>query len=233
MSFHSRSLGEIAADRAGAGAVLRRWGLDYCCEGGVSLEAAAAQHGLDIEVICADLAAAVSPETAAPGDTGRLIAHIVERYHNTHERELADAIVLATRVEAAHSADEACPHGLADHLQLMLDEMEAHHQKEEAVIFPAMLRGMGAALRMPLARMTSEHDEIRDQLRTLAALTRGFEAPAHACTSWTLLYGLCRKLDADLREHLHLENNVLFRRFAGADQPKDLRWRNVARGREA
>jgi regulator of cell morphogenesis and NO signaling len=217
MSFHSKSLGEIAADQAGAGAVLRRWGLDYCCEGGVSLEAAAAQHGLDVGAICADLESATPAEPAAPTDTGRLIAHIIERYHNTHERELADAIVLAARVEGVHSGDEACPHGLADHLQLMLDEMEAHHQKEEAVIFPAMLRGVGPALRMPLARMMSEHNDIRDQVGVLAALTRGFQAPPHACTSWKLLYTLARKLDADLREHMHLENNVLFRRYAGAN----------------
>ncbi|MEY3015200.1 MAG: hypothetical protein RIT45_3935 [Pseudomonadota bacterium] len=43
-------------------------------------------------------------------------------------------------------------------------------------------------------------------------LTDGFTPPAGTCNTWRALYAGLEALDADLREHIHLENNVLFPR---------------------
>ncbi len=145
--------------------------------------------------------------------TPRLVAHIRDRYHDTHRRELADAIALAERVECENRADDACPHGLADHLAAMLDHLETHQHKEEVVIFPALMRGAGAVMTKPLSKMASDHAEFETDLRELRRLTSGHEPPSHAGTHWRLLYALCRKVDADLREHIRLEDEILFPRF--------------------
>lgn len=160
-----------------------------------------------------------SLERAETMPTGRLIDHIVTRFHRPHLEELADAIVLAERVEATHKASDDCPLGLADLLARLAEDLEIHQHKEEAVVFPLLLRGGGRTLAMPMARMLSEHDGLNRDLATLARLTAGFTPPAQACTTWRLLYGLCAKLDADLREHLRLENDVLFPRFDGQVAP--------------
>ena len=76
-----------------------------------------------------------------------------------------------------------------------------------------MIAGMGTVLRHPIARMMQDHEELGELLAFLADLTDDFVPPEGACSTWRALYAGCSKLDADLREHVHLENNILFRRF--------------------
>lgn len=142
-----------------------------------------------------------------------LIEHILERYHETHRREFPRAIDLARTVETVHGADPDCPHGLADHLAIMADDLEGHQRKEENILFPTMMAGSCGVLRFPITRMMSEHDDVYDQLAHLATLTRDFTPPKGASQTWRALSQACRKLDRDLREHMRLENDVLFPHF--------------------
>ena len=100
----------------------------------------------------------------------------------------------------------------ANLLSDMFEDLEDHQHKEEAVLFPAMIRGMGQVLRDPIARMMQDHDDLGALLAFMAELTDDFVAPEGACATWRALYAGCSKLDMDLREHVHLENNILFQR---------------------
>lgn len=216
MSLHTKSLREIAADRPGADAVFRRWRMDYCCDGDATLEETAWRLGVDPVAVAAELDTLERRET--PMSTDALIDHLVERYHHVHLQDLSEAVELAARVEATHGRRDDCPLGLAEHLAMMLDELEDHQQKEEGVLFPMLRTGGHPLIRAAVARMNADHAEVRSQLHELARVTRDFTAPEGACRTWRRLYDLCRKIDEDLREHLHLENNVLFPRFTAAGQ---------------
>ncbi|MBX3479652.1 MAG: hemerythrin domain-containing protein [Caulobacter sp.] len=148
-----------------------------------------------------------------------LIAHILERYHRIHLREFPVAIRLARAVEIDHARAPDCPAGLADHLALMADELAGHQRKEETLLFPLLLRGDGARAEPAIRRMMSEHDDVDDQLTRLAALTRDFIAPPGACERWRALYRACHKIDRDLRDHMRLEDQVLFPMFLSRNVP--------------
>lgn len=143
-------------------------------------------------------------------DAAALIAHIVERYHDTHRRDFPEAMALARKVEAAHVAEPECPRGLRDLLAVMFDDLESHQQREEQVLFPLILAGGSPMVRFPIARMMAEHLDVQEQLIRLRTLTHDFASPPEACDSWRALMRICRKLDADLREHMRLENEELF-----------------------
>lgn len=136
--------------------------------------------------------------------TPRLVAHIRDRYHEVHRHELADALALTERLEPAPE--------LTDLLRRMSALVEAHQRKEEAAIFPAMLRGGWRALRLPLMQMAAEHLELERMTAELDRLVEGFDGPG-ACVRRKLLSTLCRKIVADLREHGRLEDEILFPRF--------------------
>lgn len=142
-----------------------------------------------------------------------LIAHILRRYHEVHRAEFPEAIRLARKVEAVHADHPAAPRGLADHLAMMFDDLEAHQQREERVLFPTMLQGGCAVVWHPIRRMMAEHLDLDLQLQALRALTSAYDAPEDACASWRALYAACRKLDDDLVEHMRLENDELFAQF--------------------
>ena len=156
------------------------------------------------------------PAPAPP--TEDLIANILVRRHVAHRRLLAKAIRLATRVERAHAVHDACPHGLADLLLLISDDLEDHQQKEEAVLFPLMLSGATPSLAGPLSRMRRDHDRPVDLAEALGALSDDITPPPGACATWCALYAACAQLDADLNADIALENEVLFPRF-GARAP--------------
>jgi len=94
----------------------------------------------------------------------------------------------------------------------MFDDLETHHQKEEMGLFP-MIRCGETHVDGPISCMTAEHEDVLEQLKGLARLTHDFTPPDGACGTWRALYALCQEIDSDLRDHMHLENNDLFRRF--------------------
>jgi regulator of cell morphogenesis and NO signaling len=154
-----------------------------------------------------------TPAASVRPEVDGLIAHIILRYHDAHRREFPAAIAMARKIEAVHADAPACPHGLADLLTLMLDDLESHQQREERVLFPMLRGGGGPMARFPISRMMAEHSDVEDQLRLLRAATHDFTDPPGACGSWRALTRLCRKLDEDLREHMRLEDEALFAPF--------------------
>lgn len=211
------TVGEIAANLPGATTVFRRFGLDFCCKGDVALDEAARRRGVDLAVVEGALSAldGMPDRTAAPAVTPALIDHILSRYHETHRRELPELIRLARTVEKVHAGRSDAPRGLADLLARIATELEQHMAKEEMILFPAMKRG-GLPLDAPIACMRHEHDGHGEHLQELEALTNGITLPAGACRTWQALYAGLAKLQDDLMEHIHLENNVLFPRFSRA-----------------
>jgi regulator of cell morphogenesis and NO signaling len=215
------TVGEIAAALPGATAVFRKYGLDFCCKGNIPLADSARQRGVnlvEIEQALASLDEQAARPTA-PSGTRALIAHILTRYHETHRRELPELIKLARKVEKVHAAHAKAPRGLATELELMAGELELHMMKEEVMLFPAMAEAPAAMLAAPIACMRHEHEDHGLHLQRLEAITDGFTVPAGACRSWQALYAGMHKFVDDVMEHIHLENNVLFPRFAAANQP--------------
>jgi regulator of cell morphogenesis and NO signaling len=86
-------------------------------------------------------------------------------------------------------------------------------QKEEQILFPMMNAGGHPMISAPIGMMRHEHDDHGERLAQLEALTHDCVVPPGACASWQALYVGVRKLIDDVREHVHLENNVLFSRF--------------------
>lgn len=209
----TQTVRDIALALPGATAVLRGFKIDFCCNGQAPLAEAVARRGLDIDRVKAALEALEAAPEPAPTSVPDLIDHILSRYHVVHMAEFPEAIRMARRVEAVHRERSDCPAGLADHLAFMADDLAGHQNKEEQVLFPMMLAGGSPMISMPIGRMMAEHLDVGAQLEELARLTTDFTPPPQACTTWRALYNACAKLDADLREHMHLENNVLFPAF--------------------
>jgi regulator of cell morphogenesis and NO signaling len=213
MDLQHRTIDELAAELPGAAEVFHRHRIDVCSGGAASVRRAAVARGVDPEILSAELEALRTREPAVPADSNGLIAYILTRYHETHLREFPEAVRLARMVEIVHRHSDDCPHGLADHLAAMAQDLEHHQQKEEAVLFPLMLASGGPMLRFPIARMNAKHEGVERWLAVLSSLTNGLAAPAGARGSWSALYALGRKITDDLREHMRVETEILFPRF--------------------
>ena len=58
--------------------------------------------------------------------------------------------------------------------------------------------------------MMKEHDAAGELVKQIRKASSEYTAPADACTSYKALYQDLREFEADLHQHVHLENNILF-----------------------
>lgn len=141
------------------------------------------------------------------------LIRLIMQYHDAHIRDLTAAVELAEAVAFRHGGSPDFPDRLPETLERTLAELREHQAREEAVLFPVILGGGGEALRYPIAALGSDHELAQAGLEGLVRLTADFTPPDHACATWRRLYDLCRKFDHDFREHIRLEELVLFPRF--------------------
>ena len=208
---------QIASTLPGAAELFRAKGISFCCGGNIALSEAALRSGIRPESLLAELQALTDAANRdAPEATPELIAHILNRYHETHRTELEWLIPLAQKVERVHGDHENAPTGLSAALIALYDDLDQHMQKEEQVLFPLMLKGPNPMIVHPIAQMRHEHRDATDLLAAVSRTTHGLRLPAGACGSWTALYTGLRKFSDDLLAHIHLEDNVLFPRFEPA-----------------
>jgi regulator of cell morphogenesis and NO signaling len=209
-------LSELAVSFPAASRVFHRHGLDFCCHGRRPLADACVEAGLDAEGVIAEIA---EGQAAAPDlprwdqkPIAELVDHIVGFYHRRLRAELPELVALAAKVEGRHGEKASCPRGLHAHLEAVHGAVLEHLAKEEQVLFPMILGGRGRTAGGPISAMESEHDDHAASLRETRRLTADLVAPEEACTSWRALYLRLGAFEAELMDHIHLENNVLFRR---------------------
>jgi regulator of cell morphogenesis and NO signaling len=210
------TLADLAVTRAGASRVFHRHGLDFCCNGRISVADACRQAGLDTAALLAEVQAEEAGEPPLerwdemPLDT--VIEHVLARFHAGHRAEVPRLLEMARKVENVHAQKAACPVGLAAHLQRMAVELESHMQKEEQVLFPLIRAGRGRMAQMPVQVMEQEHRDHGANLAKLRRLATDYAPPEEACNTWRALYLGLAELEAELMEHISLENNLLFPR---------------------
>jgi regulator of cell morphogenesis and NO signaling len=222
-SFIRRPVGEIVAEDYGRAAVLRTYGIDFCCGGGRSLDEACARRKADPAEVEAAIRAHDARRTAgtdtAPTDPGALVDHI-ERVHHAWVRENLPALVhFTSRVAKVHGAGWSELSVIADRTAELAREMEDHMRDEEENLFPRVRAastaraGDGEALRFTdadLEELEAEHEHAGSLMEELRELSGGFTPPEGACATWRAAYAKLEEFEADLHRHVHLENNVLF-----------------------
>jgi len=147
-------------------------------------------------------------------DDEALIAHICDRFHETHRRELPAILALARDIEG-----RGAPSGLVQTLAAMAAELELHMFKEEMRLFPMMEQGGNTLLWQLVDTMRAEHLAQRDQIHHLQSGLSLLVVPAGAEALLADLRQLAGKLFADLIEHMDVEDHVLFRRFGRRERP--------------
>src|SRR5690606_20217480 len=207
----NETLGQLATAHPVSTHVFLRHRLDFCCGGGQKLTDACKKAGLDPDAIAAEIA--LEGETRGPVNRWdakplpEVIDFILERYHEPLRRDLPVLLEAARRVERVHGKKVSCPHGLASCLEQIGAELAQHMTKEEQVLFPAIMAGgRGDRVHMPIRVMMQEHDDHGANLQRLRELATDFRPPQDACATWRALYSGLEKLEAELMEHIHLEN---------------------------
>lgn len=226
-----RTVRELALETPDATRVFERLKIDYCCGGSRTLAEACAAAGVELNVALAQLGREIeSARGGASQDFAamplrELINYIVKKHHTFTTGEMARITALASKVCGKHGENHPELIEVGSLFARLCDDLRPHMFKEERILFPyvaaleAAADGRGLApfapfgtVNNPVRMMMSEHDAAGDILRALRAASGDYAAPEDACTSYRTLYSALEGFEADLHQHIHLENNVLFPR---------------------
>jgi regulator of cell morphogenesis and NO signaling len=228
----AKTVRELALENLGATRVFEKFGIDYCCGGNQPLEEACGKVNVRIDEVLDALENA--EKTARPAQQARdwkneplseLIAHIKATHHVYTREETARLTALLEKVCSVHGKNHPELFDIQRTFGALVQELMTHLMKEEMVLFPFVVRmeeavtqktplppGPFGSVQNPVLMMEHEHDSAGNALRAIRKASREFTAPAEACVSYQTLYKALAAFEADLHQHIHLENNILFPR---------------------
>ena len=232
-SYAQRTVGDIVTEQPGRSRLFERLGIDYCCGGNRTLSEACRAKGLDPDDIARRIDRLDTEDTGATEPDyatmplAELADHIVSTHHVYLREELPRIDGLVRKVAEAHSDSPSGPQlrELVGLMKGLIGELQSHMLKEERILFPLIHRLDTATgddeispgmLDGPISVMEQEHDNAGRALGRVRELTADFTIPDWACNTYRAMLDALLKLELDLHQHIHKENNILFPRTRAA-----------------
>ena len=215
------TVAEIVAEDFRAARVFRKYRIDFCCHGDVTVPDACRGHGLDPDAVLAELEADLRGDDPSAEDprtlsTPALVARIVDRHHGYLRRQLPYLAPLVAKIAAVHGDKNP---RLAE-LEALFEELAGallpHMDREEEVLFPALVarRPDAEIVRRELEDMHADHLAVGELLAQVRSAADEFVTPEWGCNTYRVAMRELEALEADVLKHVHLENHVLMPRFA-------------------
>ena len=223
------TVGDIAAKDLRKAEVFKKYGIDFCCGGKKTLKQACAEANVDIALVEAELEQAQATEKKGfHFDFNRwepdfLADYIYNEHHIYYYEEGPVIHDLAEKVAARHGGHLPELNIIFSLFRQLEEELNEHFMKEEQVLFP-FIKALAKAkktgdfselyslpsISQPVEVMENDHEAAGEILTSIRKAANDYKIPEGACQSFQLLYKKLQDFEADLHQHVHLENNILF-----------------------
>jgi len=219
-------IGEIVADNFKTSAVFTAHKIDFCCDGGLTLEEACKNKNQNLADVISELEETFNSKDIYNWNEMEL-DQLIDMIINVHH-----SYILATHPALHIYLEKICKvHGdrhpeLFEIKALFEDGIQAltdHMKKEEMVLFPyvkAMVQSKRNEfplskphfenIQNPIHSMEKEHENEGERFRKISQLTNNYTSPPDGCQTFRVTYALLQEFEVDLHLHIHLENNILF-----------------------
>ncbi len=221
------TIGEIVAQNFKAAEVFEQFGLDFCCGGKKTIDAACSAKGLDPEKVVSELSKIENVSVRGIDFNTWGLDFLVDYIINTHHayviRAIPNILAHAQKVASVHGSNHPETIKIAGLFSSISDELESHMMKEEKMLFPYIKKLVDieknkldmfyppfGTIQNPITVMENEHAGAGIQLDEINTLSNGYQPPEDACTTFRVLYKELKEFEDDLHIHVHLENNILF-----------------------
>jgi regulator of cell morphogenesis and NO signaling len=231
MPTSTQSIREIVTQYPASAKVFHRFDFDLCLQADLSLERACEELQLSVDQVLEKLSDSEARERGgmaldpATLSLSRLVQHIVRVHHHCVRQDLPRLAEMASKLAAIRGERAPELAKVAELIEKLRSEMYTHIKKEEQVLFPFISQmdqesivaypSSHACFRSvthPIFMMEQEHESAEHIVAEIISLTNHFEPPSWACTTHIALFNGLREFEADLKQHVHLENDVLFPR---------------------
>jgi regulator of cell morphogenesis and NO signaling len=218
------TVGELVRAAPIRARIFEKLGVDYCCGGKKPLSEVCQAKDLDAPTVLAMLRALdTAPDpTLVDADAmsvDALCAHIAQVHHDYLRQEIPRLLFMTRKVAAVHGADDPRLIEIRDVFAAFAAELTNHIIEEEKSVFPRIIavvrsdnRDERVTLRESIDELQHEHESAGSALLRFRELTDGYTPPEWACNTFRAMYDGLARLERDMHQHVHKENNVLFAR---------------------
>lgn len=226
-TIERRTVAEFVTENIKTAHIFKKYGIDFCCGGGISIQKAAERARVNYADLEKDLLHVENAPTRANDynewDLDFLADHIVQIHHRYVEENSGLIQRYASRVVQVHGNDHPELPEIENLFKKVSQNLGAHCKKEELILFPfikKMVKARRDGLSMPKTRfgtvdnpikmMETEHEEAGAIFKKISELSNNFTPPPGACNTFRAFYSKLEEFEEDLHHHVHLENNILF-----------------------
>ena len=221
-TYKQTKIGDIVTQDFRAAEVFKKAGIDFCCGGSQSLEAACRDKKLDVAEIESELE---KLENSEPGSSHKfnewkldfLCDYIVNTHHQTVMKLLPELTFYTQKIAEVHGDNHPELSEIANLFAQVDTELRQHLRNEEEVLFPAIREVLKtnsaeskATIISEITRMTGEHEFAGGAMDKINELSHRYAVPEDGCNTYHVAYKLLEQFEDDLHIHVHLENNILY-----------------------
>lgn len=229
------TVGAIVSADFNRAEILENLGIDYCCHGSDTLEEASRKQHLNPDDVIARLDRESAHGGSAPDFASwpldLLMDYVLKKHHRNFHLYHDGLLQLVEKVEHVHGGHHPELHEVRKAVEQSFYELDKHFAKEEQDVFPHLYEMYRAhsegrpsaacqcgSLDDTVKQLMSEHDETGDAWQHITELTDNFTTPADGCASFRLMNQNLRQFFTDLKEHIALENNLIFPGFLAMEK---------------
>ncbi|HIW21487.1 MAG TPA: DUF542 domain-containing protein [Candidatus Dorea intestinavium] len=186
--------------------------IDYCCGGDKPLEIVAKEKNIDLD----ELVDLLNKQKGIEGGDLKkamtlgkedLINYIIQVHHVPELKMIEEIDLGMRRIINAHYAH----HGkeLEAIYKVFMDakkDLIPHFAKEEKQDFPNFIENSY----VDFDELRAEHEAVGSLLEKLDEMTNHFTVPEDGCATYHRTFELLAAFEADIHNHIFLENSVLF-----------------------
>ncbi len=222
-----QKVSEVVASNIKTAHVFKKYGIDFCCGGGISIERACSKHAIQMDQLIAELMRVDQAVLPAQNYNNWPLDFLMDYIIQTHHSYVLEAVDMiksyAAKVVKVHGEGHPPVIEINELFLRVASELQFHMQKEEQILFPfirklvqeqkdktSSLAPHFGSVANPIAMMEQEHELAGDLLKKIAVLSNNYTPPEWACNTFKALYAKLDEFEQDLHIHVHLENNILF-----------------------
>ncbi len=216
------TVGAIVAELPKANELFTKYGIDFCCGGHRRLAEVMEQQGLESEKIYQELQTlkeerelSYTGSQFAEMSVEALTDYIEDTHHSYLRGALPDIAELLATILRVHGLNHKELFEIYRLFGTLKTDLEQHLFKEEAMLFPTMEESIGkeSQIKELATEIIREHEGAGILLERMRALTKNYQVPADTCATFAKTYAMLEELEKDLHQHIHLENNILLKKY--------------------
>jgi regulator of cell morphogenesis and NO signaling len=220
--------GEIITQFPMATQILDKYRIDFCCLGDRPIIEAIKENNLSEKEVLGRLNQlySESKKKKVPSTNwsnyspSELIEYIIENHHRYLYKTLPEISRLTAKILTFHGSTHPELQQVYNLYNDLKIEIEQHVIREEEVVFPLIELYEIKPSKKQLLTLISTFSTLEDEhltnteiLTTIREATNNYALPKNACLTYQLTFIKLQELEADLMEHMHLENNILLSRY--------------------